>query len=253
MKKRIVKRLYGYIPDCGDIRDIPFMGLTAPVDLPSSVDLRPLFLPVYDQGRTGSCVAQATAAAHWFCNKQQAQEAFDPSRLFIYYEARHLERREKYDAGCMIRDAIKVLAKNGVCPEADWPFLIKNVCVHPPHSVYPDALNEQALEYYRLSNGLMAMRQCLADGFPFVTGISLYASFQSAAVAKSGVVSMPIKGERFVGGHAVLVVGYNDPMEVFIVRNSWGSWGQAGYFTIPYDYLCNQHLCTDSWTLRKVE
>ena len=84
-------------------------------------------------------------------------------------------------------------------------------------------------------------------------GFTVYESFESEAVAKTGVVPMPQSTEKVLGGHAVLAVGYDDPHQRFIVRNSWGSgWGMAGYFTIPYAYLTDSNLADDFWTVRLV-
>ena len=97
------------------------------------------------------------------------------------------------------------------------------------------------------------MRGCLASGYPFVLGFTVYSSFESAEVARTGVLSMPGTNEDVVGGHAVLAVGYDDSTQTFLVRNSWGtSWGQAGYFTIPYAYLTTRGLSSDFWTIRIV-
>ena len=96
------------------------------------------------------------------------------------------------------------------------------------------------------------MRSCLADGFPFVFGFTVYESFESQSVAKTGVVPMPKPKEKVMGGHAVIGVGYNDAQKRFIVRNSWGQgWGMKGYFTIPYAYLGNKNLSDDFWTIRR--
>jgi C1A family cysteine protease len=63
---------------------------------------------------------------------------------------------------------------------------------------------------------------------------------------------MPQPGERAVGGHAVVAIGYHDADQRLIVRNSWGAdWGQKGYFTMPYDYAANRNLADDFWTIRK--
>ena len=65
---------------------------------------------------------------------------------------------------------------------------------------------------------------------------------------------MPAFGERVVGGHAVCAVGYDDAKQWFIVRNSWGaSWGDHGYFYMPYDYLTNASLSSSFWTIRDME
>ena len=98
------------------------------------------------------------------------------------------------------------------------------------------------------------MKSCLASGFPFIFGFSVYESFESESVAKTGKASLPKKGEKMVGGHAVMAVGYDDSQGRFIVRNSWGStWGKVGYFTLPYDYLTRDDLSADFWTIRLVE
>jgi C1A family cysteine protease len=97
------------------------------------------------------------------------------------------------------------------------------------------------------------LKGCLASGYPFVFGFSVYDSFESSEVAKTGVVPMPKPKERQLGGHAVLAVGYDDGTSRFIVRNSWGDkWGNAGYFTMPYDYLTDANLSDDFWTIKKV-
>ena len=94
------------------------------------------------------------------------------------------------------------------------------------------------------------MISCLAEGYPFVFGMSVYESFESAAVARTGVVPMPKKGERMVGGHAVMAVGYDQPKKRLLVRNSWGTdWGQKGYFVLPFAYLDDR--ADDFWTIRK--
>jgi C1A family cysteine protease len=87
-----------------------------------------------------------------------------------------------------------------------------------------------------------------------VFGFAVYEGFESQQTARTGVVEMPGAGERMLGGHAVVAVGYDDPAKRFIVRNSWGAtWGQKGYFTMPYAYLADRNLCDDFWTIRRGE
>jgi C1A family cysteine protease len=106
--------------------------------------------------------------------------------------------------------------------------------------------------YQRLdSSNLNQLKGCIASGYPFVFGFTVYDAFESQEVAKTGVLNMPGPKEKVQGGHAVLAVGYDDAAQRFTVRNSWGKdWGIKGYFTIPYSYLTTTDLADDFWTIR---
>ncbi len=242
---------YGWVPDIPDNRDFMFRKVyRIPAKLPRSVDLRPQCSKVEDQGQLGSCTANALAGATEFLLIKDKKPYADLSRLFIYYNERVIEHTVNQDSGAMIRDGIKTLAKQGVCPEKLWPYDIKKFTKKPTPTCYKQALQYEITSYQRIDT-IDEMRSCLADGFPFVFGFTVYDSFESQQVAKTGVVPMPKPGENVMGGHAVLGVGYNDAQKRFIVRNSWGEgWGMKGYFTIPYNYLSNRNLSDDFWTIR---
>jgi C1A family cysteine protease len=247
---------YGWVPDLPDHRDFTY---AAPMEvaaaLPSQVDLRPQCPPVYDQGQLGSCTANSIGGAHEFEQmKQNKPNVFMPSRLFIYYNERVIEGSVKSDAGGQIRDGIKSIASQGVCPETEWPYVIAKFATKPPAAAYKDALKNEAVSYQRLVQSLNQFKGCLASGYPFVFGFTVYESFESPAVAKTGNAPLPASGEKSLGGHAVMAVGYNDKAQQFIVRNSWGPvWGQKGYFTLPYAYLTDPNLASDFWTIRLVQ
>jgi C1A family cysteine protease len=246
---------YGWTPDLPDHRDLtysaPAMFLTA---LPTSVDLRPKCPPVYDQGQLGSCTGNSIAGAIQFEQMKQGLTSFTPSRLFIYYNERVLEGTVNSDSGAQIRDGMKVVAKQGAPPETDWPYDITKFTEKPPANAYADAAKNKVTSYQRVSRVLNEFKGCLASGYPFVFGFTVYASFESTQVAQTGHAPMPSGNEQVVGGHAVLAVGYDDQNQWFIVRNSWANtWGMAGYFTLPYQYLLETNLSDDFWTVRLVE
>ena len=269
--KKSAKPGYGWTPDLPDNRDhtyaAPLAKLTAKAPLPAKADLRKGCPPVYNQGNIGSCTANAIAAAVEFDRKKQKLSDFVPSRLFIYYNERAMEHTTGTDAGAQIRDGIKSVGKLGVCPEAEWTYDDTEAdpqtgvwpagakpAQKPPAGCYTDAKKFQALNYHRVDRSLGQMKGCLAEGFPFVLGFTVYDGFESAAVAKTGVLNLPASSEKVVGGHAVLAVGYDDAAQRFIIRNSWGgTWGMKGYFTMPYAYLLDANLSDDFWTIRIVE
>ena len=248
-----IKR-YGWTPDLPDHRDHLFAALSEVLaELPPSTDLRGQCPPVYDQGQLGSCTANAIAAAMEFDRIKEALQDFMPSRLFIYYNERVIEGTVASDGGAQIRDGIKSVASQGVCPESEWPYDIAQFATKPTSQCYADAALDKAVSYQRLTHDVNQMKGCLAGGYPFVFGFTVYESFESQQVAQTGVVQMPQSGEQSIGGHAVLAVGYDDQSQRFIVRNSWGvNWGMQGYFTMPYAYLMDANLADDYWTIRLV-
>ena len=242
---------YGWIPDIPDHRDIMFRKVyRIPARLPASVDLRSQCPKVVDQGQLGSCTANALVGALEFLMIKDNKPYADLSRLFLYYDERVIEGTVDQDSGAMIRDGIKSLAQQGVCTEALWPYDIEVFTNTPTPACYDEALNYEIVSYQRIDT-VDEMRSCLADGFPFVFGFTVYDSFESQEVAQTGIVPMPQPDEQELGGHAVVGVGYDDAQKRFVVRNSWGEdWGMKGYFTIPYDYLSNRNLSDDFWTIR---
>ena len=254
---------FGWVKDTPDPRDLLFTAspVLAAKPLPKSADLRPGCPPVYDQGQVGSCTANSIAGAFEFTQKKQMLADFMPSRLFIYYNERAMEGTTNQDAGAQIRDGIKSVVKQGVPPESEWPYSedMSVVTKKPNATAYSDALQHKVVSYHRISSRtadgmLNLMKSCLADGYPFCFGFTVYSAFEGAEVANTGILKMPnLKKEDIVGGHAVLAVGYDDKKKMVLVRNSWGNkWGQKGYFWMPYQYISDSKLASDFWTVRGV-
>lgn len=246
------KHSYGWQPDLPDHRDHLYAAPTR-ITLPTSVDLRPNCCPVMDQGQLGSCTANSIAAAIEFDQLKQNLPDTRPSRLFVYYNERAMEGTVNSDAGAMIRDGIKTVNRQGACAESLWAYDISQFAVKPPTSCYQQALQHRAMSYQRVTRSLSQMKGCIAAGYGFIFGFTVYESFESNDVAQTGIVPMPGAGESVLGGHAVYACGYDDASQRFYVQNSWStSWGIQGFFTIPYAYLLSSSLSSDFWTIRTV-
>lgn len=250
---------FGWKPQLPDHRDMLFrVGVAQP--LPHSVDLvSELMPPVYDQGDLGSCVANATAAAMVYEHAKQKAAAgqshatYDRaktmSRLFLYYGARALEGSTDSDSGCMIRDAMKVAYNQGAPVETSFPYDVTKFAEAPPHRTYLSARNHKITGYRAVQpQDIYSIKKALADGLTVVIGISVYESFYQGD--STGVIPLPSTHEQLLGGHAILLVGYDDSTNTFKFRNSWGAgWGHTGYGYLPYSYVTNPDLGNDYWVV----
>jgi C1A family cysteine protease len=262
-----VRHSLGWVRDLPDQRDhlysAPLLQLKA---LPAEVDLRKQFhFKPYDQGRIGSCTANAIAGAIQFDRaRAKLHPAMTPSRLFIYYYERSLEHSVPSDSGAQLRDGIKVVSKRGAPAESEWPYddtpaneetqEFPSTCKavkRPTEGVLDDALKYKVTSYSRIQQTLAQLKGCLAEGCPFVFGFTAYDSLWDHAGNPKTRVPLPSSADAVAGGHAVLAVGYDDERREFIARNSWGAEVQErGYFYMPYAYLTDPQLASDFWTIR---
>jgi C1A family cysteine protease len=259
---------FGWKRDLPDPRDYSYSAAPKILRaLPPSVDLREHCPPVYDQGRIGSCTANAIAGAIQFDRIKNGQEPdFVPSRLFIYWNERYIEGDVPDDKGAQLRDGIKSVNTLGVCPEPEWPYddspapydggpfpKSSRAAKKPTPACYRDAKKYRALSYQRLDQDVAQLKGCLAEGLPFVFGFMVFDSFFKGPGKQQVNVPVPSAKDKPLGGHAVLCVGYHERRRVFICRNSWGEkQGLKGYFHMPYDYLADGQLSADFWVIRGV-
>jgi C1A family cysteine protease len=218
------------------------------LELPAKVDLRPKMPPVYDQLSLGSCSANAIVAA-----VEYDISGFNGSRLFVYYNEKLIENDISNDNGATIEDGIKSIIKYGVCEESYYPYSVENFKNRPSDEAYKNALLYRALNIKKLHNDINIYKNCLASGFPIITSIYVYKSFEGVTAAATGVIKMPLVGEKNMGGHAILICGYDDDTQCWIGRNSWGAkWGDKGYFYLPYIYLLDSSLASTGWSITSV-
>jgi C1A family cysteine protease len=248
-----IKSSFGWVRDDLDQRDLQY-ALPEPSALPNSVDLRSALPAAYDQGNCNSCVGNALAGSLQYERRQHNKSPdYVPSRLFLYYNARLLDGDQNYDGGAQIRLSLKGINKYGYCKETTWRYLISNVRTRPSTSAYSEGLQNKVYKYESVRQQREYLQQLLAGGQPIIFGFGVYESYQSRTVSKTGIVPIPDRSERKLGGHAVLLVGYDDSRQLYKFRNSYGtSWGAEGNGFLPYNYVENPQLAGDFWIVREV-
>ncbi len=261
------KGFYGLLTKTEDARDFvaraakPYVGQY--VDLSGQFPEQP-----YDQGQLGSCVSNGTAAAVDFARVKMGLKPMKrPSRLFIYFQGRvEAGYPVDEDSGLQIRDGFNVIAKDGVPPESEWPYDITKFADKPPQKAYNDALLDQAVVFGAVDRS--QIDSTIASGYPVVFGFDVYDSFESPETAASGVMKVPAKHEKKLGGHCVVFVSTPksgadipgaDPKRSYrLTRNSWGhdgSWGipdKPGYFWFPTSEVDDGHS-SDFWMVTTME
>jgi len=207
--------------------------------IPDQVDLRQYCTTVEDQGQLGSCTANATVGAMEYLYKKRDGQSVDLSRIFSYYNSRRMRGTINQDCGAYISDALASVLAFGVCREDVWPYDINNFANEPSQQAYQEAMMHEAVQYARVEGAHGAI-PALAAGFPVVFGTRIPERCYKEAQS-NGVFPMATDQEitnNQGGGHCMLIVGYDKPKQIFIVRNSWGQdWGDRGYCYIPFELM----------------
>lgn len=227
----------------------------SPSTLPLSVDLRPKCSPVADQGSMNSCVAFALIGAMEYLENLRSETFVSLSPQFVYYNERLLEETTELDSGTYMPDGIEIIRTYGACELSLWPYNEENLHTKPDDKAYADAATRRVITTRSIEQTQNSLMCVLAEGYPIAFGILAYESLESLTVAVTGFVPIPnISTETLLGGHAMLLVGYDLAKQQFLVRNSWGStWGVGGYCWMPFAYVLNPNLANSFYTIESID
>ena len=245
----------GLIPDLPDLRDRFYSAVRSNGSLPEAVDWTPVDPAPHNQLSLGSCVGHGGAFA------QECIDAVDGpwsdlSERDLYYQCRKAMGTVEIDSGARIRDAVKIMARRGVCRELLCPYDVNAFAADPGVVAASDAAFHRISEYYRIGlvDRIDEIRDAVACRLPVIFGISCYESMFTDEVARNGRIPMPGRNERLEGGHCLVIRGYDDKAGVFKGPNWWGrSWGDSGNFYLPYEYLAPlAGMSSDIWVVRRL-
>jgi hypothetical protein len=216
----------------------PFSGS----ELPPAADLSPDLPPPGNQGSQQSCVGWAVAYALKSYEERAEQKwpladdtgAPEPAHVFspafVYNQINNGR-----DGGCSLPDALNLLHEKGAATLAEMPYDPKNFQKKPDAAVM-DSATRYRIDYWRQVNvsDPREIKAQLNAGFPVIIGAEVDQGFVRA---RADSIWKSIQG-RPLGGHAMLLVGYDDRRHAFKLLNSWGrEWGDAGYGWIDYDFI----------------
>lgn len=262
----------GWIPQEPDERDysidtpeVQHFFAPLPIEVPPRVDLRNEHMPpVVNQGSLGSCTANAAVAILDYCDHKAHGTFIVPSRLYQYYNTRLIENTIDEDSGATIRDSIKAIAKFGAIPEEKMPYDITKFRKAPTKTLYKLGAKYKEINYVlvdqpgmRRTDVLLNIKRQLTLGYPLTFGTLVYNQI-SYVTSNKGVIEFPSTSEEPTGGHAMVMVGYDDNFNVgnnqrgaLLIRNSWGTgWGVQGYGWLPYTYVTEpQPRLSDIWCI----
>jgi len=201
---------------------------------------------IINQGQIGDCVCNAFQ----YCITSMTSNKLVISRLFLYANSRIIQDSTlDDDCGTDIPTAAQALITNGICTEAVYPYS-NDFTQFPILGIFKQCNLFKSFTYTAISQTITSIKTYLSKtNTPILIGINVYDSFMTKTVSTTGIVPMPnmIK-ENNLGGHCVVIVGYNDKTQTFLLANSWGTgWRQKGYFTLPYAYIINPKLTLEMY------
>jgi len=210
--------------------------------IPNVADTRSFCGPIKDQGQEGSCTGHAFSSADEWINRKYLNRSPILSPQFFYAEELLYDGNFPQDDGSDGTTGCIVAIVKGCCEASVYPYVAGQI-LQPTATQLQNALAYTLGAYHGLVGSKVAL-SVLGDPTPWPVeiGFTVYESFESDTVAQTGIYS-PGTGEAVLGGHEVLMVGYdigptptlrpaNCPPAA-LIQNSWGTgwgWNGSGFF-----------------------
>lgn len=199
--------------------------------LPSSIDWRNYngknyVTPVKNQGSCGSCWAFSTVGA--LESKALITAGADATLNLSEQIVLSCSGAGSCSGGYPDR-ASSFLVSTGTAGETAFPYSATNASCSSAATNWKTQAFKLA-DWHSVTTTLEGVKSALVQYGPLATTMNVYSDFYSYTKGVYHHVSGTLQG-----GHAVVLVGYDDADQAFIVKNSWGTgWGEAGYLRIAY-------------------
>ena len=212
------------------------------VYLPEKVSLKDKFPPVYYQ-HWGNCTSNAVLG----CDDMiyHGNGRWIPSTTFTYYNQKCHDKPME-DTGDNIENALKKVKKFGACNSKYWandaPWNEK-----PSAEAYADGLKGKEIKKWYEVKSLKQIKQALASGYP----VAIAVAWAFKEYDENFILDTPTKKDADkAGGHAIVVVGYDDSTQLIEIRNSWSDqWANNGYAFMTYEAVKNCAWWDDTYAV----
>jgi C1A family cysteine protease len=187
-----------------------------------SVDSGDYTTAVKDQGQCGSCVAFAVCAvleARAKIASKDVHRLIDLSESHLFF----CGTKDGCENGWNPGTALKRCREHGIGAEKDFPYQGKQVQCKDIDPIL-------RVPRWRVHADHDGRREAIVRRGPVIAGMHIYGDF---GWYRGGVYRPTTSAS--VGLHAVAIIGYDDELGCWIVKNSWGTgWGEGGYALVGY-------------------
>ncbi|MFD2573576.1 PQQ-binding-like beta-propeller repeat protein [Spirosoma soli] len=217
-------------------------------NLPATYELTANMPPVDNQGMQGSCTAWAVAyAARSYFNKVAKQANYTapdgkPNQEALFSPA-FVYNQVKVNGcanGSSIKDALDLLQTAGVCSLKDMPYSETDCSTQPTAEQKQKAAAYKIKKWARINISPATFRRFLYFDYPIIFASTLDNNFMRLKEkdASGDYIWKSYDASSASGGHAMVLVGYDDQKKAFKLQNSWSDrWANKGYLWLSYDIV----------------